>query len=72
MVRALRNFITYTLGKSLEDVVSWGIEVSDKPSRMFYLRFADSTRISGRLQEAWTVQVFGLDKGQGEEQEGKQ
>ena len=62
MVRALIQFIQYNLERPLESVASWGVEVSEKSVRTFYLRFTDGTQISGTLAEAWTVQVFKYQK----------
>jgi hypothetical protein len=57
MVEALCNFIVLNLERPLEQVASWGVEVSDKPSRTFYLRFTDGTHISGQLAQVWQVQT---------------
>jgi hypothetical protein len=58
MVWALRRFIIVNLGRPLESVASWGVEVSEKPVRSFFLLFTDGTKLSGRLESVWTVRVF--------------
>jgi hypothetical protein len=58
MVQVLTRFITLNLRRPLESVASWGVEVSDKPERTFYLHFTDGMRCSGQLREIWQVQVF--------------
>jgi hypothetical protein len=62
MVQALTRFITVNLERPLESVASWGVEISDKSHRTFYLHFVDGTKFSGQLREAWQVQVFQIEK----------
>lgn len=58
MVQAIRRYIIEQLRRPLAHVASWGIEVSDKRVRTFYVRFTDGTIISGEIEEAWTVRVY--------------
>jgi hypothetical protein len=58
MVQALTWFITFNLKRELSSVASWGVEVSEKPARSFFLLFTDGTKLSGRLESVWTVRVF--------------
>lgn len=57
LVQALTRFITQ-LSRPLESVTSWGVEVTEKPTRTFHVAFMDGTRISGVLEEVWQVRVF--------------
>jgi hypothetical protein len=58
MVQALTRFITFNLKRELSSVASWGVEVSEKPVRSFFLLFIDGTKLSGRLEAMWTVRGF--------------
>jgi hypothetical protein len=62
MVQALTRFITLNLERPLESVANWGVEVSEKSSRKFYLDFTDGTKISGWVEQVWQVAVFEYTK----------
>jgi hypothetical protein len=62
IVRELIRFITITLERPLESVISWGVEITEKPVRSFYVTFTDGVKMSGRLEEVWMIRVFDYEQ----------